>query len=85
MLHTGGHNIFDLHSGFDMRVAYDGSGRQLYIGIAPPGSADADEKWQIYKIGYDASNRMTRRRYANGEDEFNKKWSSRTTFTYLGI
>lgn len=85
MFHTGGHDVFDRNSGFDMRVAYDGSGRQLYVGIAKAGTADADGKWQIYKIGYDVNSRMTRRRYADGTDDFIKSWTLRTGYTYLGI
>ncbi len=85
MEHTGGHNIFDLNSGFDMRVQYDGSGRQLYIGIATPGSADADDKFQIFKLAYDGSGRVTHRRFPNGDDTFDKKWTLRTTYDYLDI
>ena len=70
---------------YDMKVAYDASGRQEYIGFAIPGQKTlaADNAWQIYKLVYDGSGRVTTRRYADGSDDFIKVWDDKTTYTYL--
>ena len=81
--------------GFDQLISYDASGRQEYVGLAYPVSANAsatpavvvgpastDSAWSIFKITYDGSGRMTSRRYADGTDDFDKVWDDRATYTY---
>ncbi len=87
-------NAFASHDGFDMVVAYDGSGRQEFVGIARTTTERGANKlqgkvtdpvFQIYKLAYDSSGRMTKRRYADSDDSFTKKFSERAGFNYVDI
>ena len=71
--------------GFDLRQAYNTDGTILYVGYAYPKTTDDELKWQIFKCAYDASKRLTHRRYGNGTDNFDKSWTLRTSYDYLDI
>ena len=89
MIQNNGHDIFDRDTGFDMAVSYDSQGRQEYVGICDPtrarGNATSDEAWLIYKLSYDSSGRMLRRRYADKSNLFLKVWDDRATYSYTDI
>lgn len=77
--------VYMRNIGFDLRTSYDSNGRQEYVGMAYPGALDSEEKFQIFKIAYDANGRMTHRRYADNTDDFTKIWNSRENYDYEDI
>ena len=78
--------VYSRNIGFDMRVAFDGSNRVQYVGMAYPSAKDSDSTWQIYKLQYDATaGQVDTRRYADGTDDFTKCWNDRATYSYEGI
>lgn len=50
-----------------------------YIGKAAPGTAEADELWQIMKVD---SSSGTSIKYPSGSDNYSYAWSSRAGYTY---
>ena len=71
--------------GFDLRQSYDSEGRVQYVGIAYPKAKDSEIKWQIYKLKYDSSSRLTHRAYANGTDAFTLEWDERVNYSYPNL
>jgi len=74
--------------GFDMRMAYDSSNREEYVGYAfaeSPAAKDSESKWQIMKLAYNTAGGVTHRRYADGSDDFDKTWENRTSYIYQDI
>lgn len=77
--------------GLDMKSAYDANNNAIYVGKAYPGALTSQEKWQIYKMEYDANNNMTSLRWAKrsdkpvASDEFDKVWTERANYTYGDI
>ena len=70
---------------YDQKVSYDASNRQEYIGHSLGGKLVSEAKWQIFRIEYDSSNRPITRRFAGGNDKFDKVWNERTTYDYIDI
>ena len=52
-----------------------------YIGTASPYASEDDSVWQIKEVV--VSGTVTSIKYASGNNLFDKKWSDRTTYTYL--
>lgn len=72
--------------GFDMMVSFDSSNREQYVGIATTGTPINEAKWSIYKLEYSATTGgVSKKRYADGTDDFTKIWESREGYTYLNI
>ena len=71
--------------GLDMLIEYDGSGRQLYICMAYPSALTSEAKWQIFKLSYDANGRIVKRRYASGNDNFDKIADNYASYDYTDI
>lgn len=67
---------------YTQKIAYNASGFAEYVGIAKPGTATSSAGWQIKKMTYDASNRVTDVKWAGGNAKFNKIWDSRATYSY---
>lgn len=65
---------------FTEAFAYNGNLVQ-YHGWADPGTAKNEAGWRIQKFTYDG-NLITDIQWADGDQNFDKKWSSRTTYTY---
>jgi YD repeat-containing protein len=62
---------------------YDVSNNPIYIAKAHRGNSnEADPVWQIRRLTYDASNNVTRIKWANGSANFDQVWNDRTTLTY---
>ena len=79
------HDEFPVYSrdqGLTQRTEYDASNNAVYIGRAEPGTAVETAKWNICKLTYDASNNMTELNWANGSDNFEFIWNSRSGYTY---
>jgi hypothetical protein len=65
------------------RIAYDGSDRQEYIGLAPPGVLTSAAQWQIRKCTYSGvSTRLTAVQFAGGVNDYNHVWDDRASYTY---
>jgi len=57
-------------------------GQPVYIGMRIPGVSEADVGWIIFKCIYDESNNFLRKVAANGENQANKVWNDRASYTY---
>lgn len=70
--------------GFSYRAAFDANSRVTYQGWAYPSPSlnEDSEKWQIGLNSYDASQNLDSFKFASGNDNYDKKWSSRTTYVY---
>jgi hypothetical protein len=70
--------------GKKFRAVLDSNGSYLYIGYAPAGVSTSEPKWQIQKFKFDDSFTTTpiSSDFANGQDDFNKIWDNRTSYTY---
>ena len=51
-----------------------------YFGKAAPGTAQSAASWQIFIL--DKATAPYGKKYADGDSSFNKKWSSRASYTY---
>ena len=67
---------------FKKNIAYDVNNNPEYIGLAAPGTSDSVSGWQIKKITYDVNENPTDIDFANSSADFNKIWSSRTSYSY---
>lgn len=67
---------------YTIKMDYDGSGNQIYIGWTQPGSATSDTAWRIQKVTYNASNTPTDYQWPSASTSFNFVWDNRTTYTY---
>lgn len=63
-------------------IEYDGSSNPIYIGLAPPGSAQSASVWQIRKLTFDVSNNVTAIRYAGGASTYTNIWDNRAGLSY---
>ncbi len=64
------------------RVAYNANGEPEYIGYARPNTAESAAAWQIKKLTYDANNDVTAIDFAGGNNEYDKVWDNRASYTY---
>jgi hypothetical protein len=66
--------------GVDLALRFDGSANPvLYLGLAQPGSLEADSAWQIMQIDVTSGVSI---RYANGNAAFTNAWTDRATLAY---
>ena len=77
--------------GVEMQVSYvaagNGVGLEEYLGYAFPGQAASGTEltaaiWQIYRLTYDSSNRVSTRCWANRSDAYDKTWADRASYSY---
>ena len=61
---------------YDMAIEYDANGRQLYVGYCLPGGLTTEAIWVIYKMEYDSSGRMIKRRHAEKKANLDFIWNS---------
>lgn len=73
--------ILVLDGAYTQRIAYDGSDREEYIGIAKPGSAAGSAAWQIRRITY-TGDKPTVIEWADGNDRFDNVWDNRAGLSY---
>ncbi len=69
-------------SDYTKRFDYDANGNVIYIGLAKPGAATSETKWQIRKLEYDANGNVIAELFADGSAAFDKVWDNRTLYTY---
>jgi hypothetical protein len=68
--------VVNIPSNQKIRIAYNGSGQEEYVGFAPKGLNENETGWMIYKLTY-SSNRLEELNIAS-----NAVWDNRTTETY---
>lgn len=57
-------------------------GQPVYIGYRMPGVAESSVGWLIFKCIYDGSDNFLRKVSANSENQFDKIWDNRASYTY---
>ena len=67
---------------YSMRTECDASGNIIYIGFAKPGSSEDKPVWAIKKIEYDDNGNLAAVKWAEGNNNFDKIWNDRTTYSY---
>ena len=60
----------------------DGEGKVEYICTADSGIATSTARWQISKLTYDSSDRVSTITWAGGNDAFDQICDNRTSLTY---
>lgn len=65
-----------------MKVAYTAAGDPEYIGHARPAALASAAEWQIKKVTYDADRNVTAVQFADGVNDYEKIWDSRTGYSY---
>ena len=60
----------------------NGDGKVEYMCTADSGVATTASRWQISKLAYDSSNRVSTITWANGTDNFTSACSDRVSLTY---
>lgn len=71
---------------YAIKIAYvpsgNGVGEIEYVGKAVPGSVTSSSVWQIQKMTYNASNKLTDVQWHGGNDYFDNVWDNRGAGTY---
>ena len=65
---------------YQSRFEYS-SGLVLYAGYAPASVGESDPSWVIKKYSYSGTE-VVKATFADGSSSFDKKWSSRTSYSY---
>jgi len=73
--------ILNILDGYIQRLAYNASGFVEYIGLAKPGTATSEAKWQIKKLTYSGTN-VTEINFADGNLNFDKEWDEKASYSY---
>jgi len=78
------------NSEVSLRMINDTGGNPVYIGKAKPGTLEADDKWQIAFVEYDAASSAISLTWplnseGNASTEYEFVWDSSTTVTISGI
>ena len=68
---------------YSMRTECDANGNIIYIGFAEPGSSEDKPVWAIKKIEYDDKGNLAAVKWAEGNNNFDKIWNNRATYSYL--
>jgi len=72
-----------LDAGYTQAFDYDANSNAIYVGWAVPMTANkANPVWRIAQYTYDASNRVTDIKWANGVETFVNIWNNRASLTY---
>ena len=69
-------------SNLSLQIDYSGGSNPIYIGIASPGTATSENKWQIKKLTFDGNNNITSIAYAGGAPDFNQIYDDRASLSY---
>lgn len=67
---------------YSRRIAYDSNDLEQYIGTALPGSAEGSAVWQVMKLAYSSSSKVTSVKWADGDDNFDNIWTNYASLTY---
>lgn len=63
------------------RLDFDSASNLIYLGLATPGSAVSESKWQIKKYTWSSGN-LVSVTLANGVDAYNQVWDDRAVLSY---
>ena len=74
-------NQIGFESQYIQRISYNADNLAEYIGLAIPGTLDANTKWQIRKLTYSGMN-VTAVNFAGGSNAFSSSWNLRATYSY---
>lgn len=84
--YVGETDVYAREAGFTQKLAYvaagNGQGQIEYQGLAYPGAATSEARWQIKKFTYDSNNRMTDIQWAGGTDSYTSIWDNRAALSY---
>jgi hypothetical protein len=64
---------------------YDASNNPIYICQATPGSLTSVAVWQIFKLSYDSGGNVEKKRWADGDADFDKIADDFSTYNYTDI
>jgi len=75
------------NSEVELRAQNDGAGNAIYVGRAKIGTLDAEAKWQIQFIQWDANDAVTSVTWPENSDahasaEYEFTWDDRAGYTY---
>ena len=73
------HALTDVYTS---RVEYNVSNKPVYAGEAAPGTLPNEAGWRIQKITYDVSDNPLIVEWASGNQNFDKVWDERSSYTY---
>lgn len=68
----------DLQQRFD----YTTTASTWYIGVSSPGALETDPVWKVVRHSLDTSGRTTSTQFADGNANFDNRWSQRASLTY---
>lgn len=74
--------ILTLDGAYTQMISQDANDLDQYVGIAKPGTATSSALWQIKKIGYSATGKVTSVTWAGGTDQFIQIWDNRASLSY---
>ena len=80
----GSIHVIDPASLRTQKIENTSSGQPLYVGEAEPGASVSTTSWRIKEMEYDNGQNMppTGVLWAEGNTNFDKKWSLRVTYAY---
>lgn len=64
------------------RIAYTSDDLEEYVGTALPGTLEATTSWQIMKLTYSGTGKVTKIEWADGNDNFDNAWTGYSGLTY---
>ncbi len=77
---------YDRDTGFTQVLSYvasgNGVGKVEYVCTAYPSALTSEAKWQIQKLSYDSSHRVTNVQWAGGTDAYTNICDNETSLTY---
>ena len=74
--------LYAMLGGYTTVISYDTSNNIEYVGEAQPGTSQSKSEWRIYRISYDANDKPTDIKWADGESLFTKKWDDKASYDY---
>jgi len=74
--------VQNLERPLTQKLAYvSGTSQTEYVGLTSPGTLTSEAKWRIKKLFYDGT-KVIDIKWASGNAEFDKIWTSRTSYNY---
>lgn len=67
---------------FTIAFDYDGSGNQIYVGWAQPGTSQSASGWRIMQQVFNGSNQAVSILWPNASTGFSFTWANRVTYSY---
>ena len=64
------------------RIAYTSGDLEEYVGTALPGTTEGSASWQIMKLTYSGTGKVTSITWADGDDNFDNIWTNYSSLSY---